>query len=213
MSVCIYIAKPEGVKSVNKTIHMSAADYRAMISRETETDSNMDPEQQYRNRCSNDRGRAFENLIEKGCQYYAQHGRAVINKVYEPYRCIKKFEGGRFMGQFTARAEPDFKGVLAGGRAIAFEAKSTRKNKIQQNVLTREQCEWLEQQECMGALAFVCVEIAGRFFMVPWKTWRDMKLIYGKKYLTAEDMPGLEVIYDGAVRYLEYTDGGMIDEN
>lgn len=198
---------------MNKTIHMSAADYRAMISK---GDSTEDPgggiEMQYRNRCSNDRGHAFENLIVKGCQYYAQRGRAVINKVYEPYRCAKKLDGGKFLGQFTARAEPDFKGVLKGGRAIAFEAKSTRKNRIQQDVLTKEQRAWLEEQDSMGALAFVCVEISGRFFMVPWKTWRDMKQIYGKRYLTAEDMPGLEVIYDGTVRYLDYTDGDRIDE-
>ncbi|MGN0181429.1 MAG: Holliday junction resolvase RecU [Candidatus Ornithomonoglobus sp.] len=197
---------------MDNTIHMSAADYRGMIRGDNTTDPDGGIETQYRNRCSNDRGHAFENLIVKGCQYYAQRGRAVINKVYEPYRCIKKLEGGKFVGQFTARAEPDFKGVLAGGRAIAFEAKSTRKDRIQQNVLTREQCAWLEEQHRMGALAFVCVEIGGRFFMVPWRTWRDMKQIYGKKYLTAEDMPGLEVMYDGAVRYLDYTDGGRIDE-
>lgn len=198
---------------MNKTIHMSAEEYRNMLTREENGAENIqDIPQRMRNRVSNDRGRAFENLIVKGCQYYAQRDRAVINKVYEPYRCIKKLEGGKFVGQFTARAEPDFKGVLAGGRAIAFEAKSTQKSRIQQNVLTTEQCTWLEEQLNMGALSFVCIEIQGRFFMLPWPVWRDMRKIYGKKFIMPGDIPEYEVIYDGAVRFLEYTNGGRADE-
>ena len=140
---------------------MTAVEYRKMIEgggNERAT------EERFRNRCSNDRGRNFENLIMKGCQYYAQSGRAIINKVYEPYRCIKILEDGKFIGQFTGRAEPDFKGVLHNGRSVAFEAKSTSKSRIQRNALTEEQMQWLAAQYSMGALAFVCVEIQGRFF-------------------------------------------------
>lgn len=195
---------------MNITKRMTAAEYRALINSggaRTQTDIT---NTQYRNRCSNDRGRFFEDAIQKGNQFYSHCGRAIVNKVYEPYRCVKKFDGGKFMGQFTGRAEPDFKGVLMGGRAIAFEAKSTQKNRIQRNVLTTEQLQWLEQQSEMEALAFVCVEIRGRFFMIPWETWRDMKQIYGRMYLTPEDVDCFELVYDGAVKYLDYVNGTTI---
>lgn len=190
---------------MNKTQHMSAAEYRGMMRKSGELHDA--EETQMRNRCCSDRGRAFENLIVKGCQYYAQRETAVISKVYEPYRCIKKLDGGKFVGQWVGRAEPDFKGVMRGGTAIAFEAKATQKSRIKQDALTAQQSAWLDEQSKMGALAFVCVEIKGRFFMIPWPVWHGMERIYGKKYLTPDDMPELEVIYDGSVRFLEYTNG------
>lgn len=165
----------------------------------------------WRNKGNNDRGRTFENLIKKGCQAYESEGRAIINKVYEPYRVMRKLHNGEFVGIFTARAEPDFKGVLSGGKAIAFEAKSTKKSRIQRNVLTDEQMKWLQNQQEMGAAVFVCVDISGRFFMVPWHEWRDMKAIYGKKFLMPGDIEKYEVMYDGCVRFLDYTDGSRIE--
>lgn len=161
-------------------------------------------EDRYKNMCSNDRGRIFENMLMRACRGYADSGRAVINKVYEPYRCVKVLNGGKFVGQFSGRAEPDFKGVLSGGRAVAFEAKSTSKSRIQRNVLTAEQMEWLEVQQKIGAMAFVCVQIRDEFFSVPWEKWRDMKEIYGKKFLMPDDMREYEVEFDGAVKFLDY---------
>lgn len=119
-------------------------------------------------------------------------------------------QNGRFVGQFVGRAEPDFKGVLCGGTAIAFEAKSTNKSRIQKSALTDPQTQWLDAQRAMGALAFVCVDISGRFFMIPWGIWRDMRSIYGKKFLMPDDIPEYEVIYDGSIRFLEYENGRTI---
>lgn len=161
----------------------------------------------YKNRNSNDRGRIFEDAIMEGCRRYATEGRAIVNKVYEPYRCIKILQDGKFVGQFTGRAEPDFKGVLKDGRAIAFEAKSTGKSRIQRNVLTEEQMEWLEAQQTMGALAFVCIQIRNQFFAVPWHIWRDMKSIFNKKFLMPGDIAEYELKFDGAVRFLDYMGG------
>ena len=179
---------------------MTAAQYREMMQGGGTAKTKSD----YINRCSNDRGRTFENLIMDGCEAYAREGRAIINKVYEPYRCIRILEDGKFIGQFVGRAEPDFKGVLNGGRAVAFEAKSTNKSRIQRNALTDEQMEWLEVQQTMGALAFVCVQIQGQFFSVPWNSWRDMKTIYGKKFLMPGDMKEFRVRFDGGVKFLDY---------
>lgn len=200
---------------MDTTQHMSAAEFRAlqaeiMRGQSPKTDVG-GGKRRIVNRENSDRGHEFEDLIQRGSVYYADHGRAIVGKVYEPYRCTKKLEGGRFLGQWTGRAEPDFKGVLRGGRAVAFECKSTRKSRIQRNALTDEQIGWLEAQAEMGAAAFVCIDIQGRFFSVPWYIWRDMKDVYGKKFLMPGDIPHYEVVFDGAVKYLDYINGRHLD--
>lgn len=187
---------------MDKKHRMTAAEYRNRIVNE-----NGDSKTALRNRASNDRGKAFENLLMKGCRYYQNKAAAVINKVYEPYICTKILQSGQFMGRFIDRAEPDFKGVLAGGQAIAFEAKSTQKSRIQYDALTTTQLDWLAQQEDIGAIAFVAVNIQNRFFSIPFGVWERMRDIYGKKYLVPEDIAEYEVIFDGAVRFLEYENG------
>lgn len=186
---------------------MTAEEYRGLIS----WSENTDGEQVLRNKVSAARGRAFESLLMRGCNYYRQNGVAIINKVNEPYIVTKKTNGNKFMGRFTGRAEPDFKGVLRGGRAIAFEAKSTQKSRIQRNAVTDTQMEWLREQQKFGAVTFVAINIQEKFYTIPFDVWDDMKNIYGKKYLMPDDIQGYEVIYDGAVRFLEYEDGTRVE--
>ena len=189
---------------MNKTERILAADYRRINNGDT------DLETVQRNRQSNDRGRNFENLLMKGAQHYALNEIAIINKVYEPYICLKLQDNGKFTGRFTGRAEPDFKGVLKGGRAIAFEAKSTQKDKMFQSVLTSEQSQWLDEQNAMGAVTYVCINIKNKFYTLPWFIWKNMKEKYGRKYITPEDIYMYEVIFDGSVRFLEYKNGATI---
>ena len=186
---------------------MTVDEYRALI----DENKNADGEQILRNKKSAARGRAFESLLMRGCNYYRQKEVAIINKVNEPYIDTKKTTGNKFSGRFTGRAEPDFKGVLYGGRAIAFEAKSTHKSRIQRNALTDNQMEWLREQKDFGAVTFVAVNIQDKFYSVPFDVWDDMKNIYGKKFLMPEDIAGYEVKFDGAVRFLEYEDGTRVE--
>ena len=185
---------------------MTVDEYRALI----DENRNADGEQILRNKKSAARGRAFESLLMRGRNYYRQKGMAIINKVNEPYIVTKKTNGNKFMGRFTGRAEPDFKGVLYGGRAIAFEAKSTQKSRIQRNAVTDTQMEWLREQKKFGALTFVAVNIQEKFYTVPFDLWDNMKLFYDKKFLMHDDIADYEVIYDGSVRFLEFENGGKI---
>lgn len=203
---------------MNKTERMSAAQYREYISGGTaESGKATGPgnDTSYKNRVSSEGGRGFEELIKKGCEYYAGRGRAMISKVHEPYIVTKILPDGGFIGKFIGRAEPDFKGVLKGGQAIAFEAKSTSKSRIQRSVLTPEQMQWLDAQMMMGALTYVCVGMTdkqkrARFFMIPWHTWADMKIDYGKKFLMPDDIPEYEVRFDGTLKFLDYVSKGSV---
>ena len=57
-------------------------------------------------------GKNFEKLIDLACKYYRAEGKADIAKIDEPFRVIRLKNAGRFEGQFTKNANPDFEGTL-----------------------------------------------------------------------------------------------------
>ena len=127
----------------------------------------------------------------------------------EPFRVITKDRGrGIATVQFTARAQPDFVGCLTGGAAIAFEAKYTETGKLHQNVVTPTQAKALENFQALGGIAAVCAGIGDRFFMIPWEIFSDMKRIYGRLYVTAEEVAGYRVKFNGVIWFLDYLDKG-----
>jgi recombination protein U len=159
----------------------------------------------YRGAVSRSQGLLHEKMIEAGCQYYRQIGKAYIVKEPEPFRVLKKDKRtGRAMIQFVRHAQPDFHGTLKDGLSIVFEAKHTQSDRIKQDVITPEQAASLTIQEKLGAAAFVCAGIEGRAFMVPWAVFSNMKDYYGRKYATAEDLSPFEVVQDMCIKFLEY---------
>ena len=158
----------------------------------------------YQNRINNAQGHFFENFIKGACLYYKQKGIAKIEKQPEPFRVMKKEKDGTATVRFTAHAEPDFIGTLAGGHTIAFEAKRTLTDRIKQDVITQTQWQSLDDYAALGACAGVCVGIGSVNAFVPWEVWRNMKLIYGRKYMTVEDIEPFRVQYNGSILFLDY---------
>lgn len=159
--------------------------------------------QQYKNRQNNARGQHFEKEILAGCRMYQRFGIAEIDKTPEPFRVTRKGKNGIFTGRFSTPAQPDFQGTISGGKSIVFEAKRTTKDRIARNVLTDTQMDILEKHSRLNAVCGVCVNIQDDFFFIPWKVWRDMKKIYGRKYLKTDDVQTYKVGYDGAVHFLD----------
>ena len=89
----------------------------------------------HRNMQSNGFGKNFERSVLMACDYYRDNNLADISKVDEPFRVVKLMGNGRFLGQFTKKANPDFEGTLAGGKSICFECKYTSKDRIQESVI------------------------------------------------------------------------------
>lgn len=166
------------------------------------------PLNQIRGMRNNAQGYIFEDNIKKACQIYKMQGKATVDKTPEPFRVLRKNPDGVFTGRFTALAQPDFQGTLAGGQSIVFEAKYTTTDRISRNVLTQEQCETLEAHHVLGAATFVVFGIRSDFFSVPWVIWRDMKRIYGRQYLQSADIERYRIKFDGAVRFLDYIHSG-----
>lgn len=163
-----------------------------------------DPRNQWRGRVNNAQGFIFEDEIKKACEIYETLGRAKVDKTPEPFRVVAKYKNGLFSGRFTAPAQPDFQGTLNGGRSIVFEAKYTTGDRINRNVLTKEQMDTLEDHHQIGAAAFVVFGIKDRFFTMPWVYWRDMKKHYGRQYLLPQELDNWRVSFTGAVMFLDF---------
>lgn len=163
--------------------------------------------QQYQNSVNNAQGHFFESYIKAACRIYQDNERAEIEKTPEPFRVTKKHRDGTFTGRFTALAQPDFIGTLNGGRAICFEAKYTTTDRMKRSVLTDTQMKTLESHSKLGAVTGVCIGIQDKFFFIPLEVWQDMKKIYGRQYLTAEDIEQYRVKFTGAVMFLDYIHG------
>ncbi|OGQ97193.1 MAG: hypothetical protein A2284_00015 [Deltaproteobacteria bacterium RIFOXYA12_FULL_61_11] len=134
-------------------------------------------------------GGRFQGLVDLINQGYEQTGRAVITRKAVPGRFLQR-RGRRLSpsaevlalnGQIAdggelrlfvpeSKAEPDYGGVLAPqGRAIFFDAKSTKRGRIDYDNLHPHQVAYLRRVAAMGALAGFLVEFSRseEVFFVP----------------------------------------------
>ena len=146
-----------------------------------------DPKRQLLGKIAKARGKQFESRIDDSFAYYAQKGFAIIEKTPEPMRPIKSLGEGRFVAIFEKQAQPDYKGTLAGGQVVVFEAKSTATDRIIQDRVTEDQAERLSRCAKLGGLAFVLCQFAsGQVYKLPWSIWENMQQQIGVKYITEE---------------------------
>lgn len=162
----------------------------------------MNYSQAYRNRSNNDRGKLFERLIDQACWNYRVKEIAIVEKTPEPFSVKKKNKDGTFTGYFIGNAQPDYKGTIVGGRSIVFEAKVTSMDRISQNVVTNFQASCLEMHEQLGAVVGVCCMINKTVAFVPWSIWKDMKSIYGRKYILEKELREFQVPTPGYIDFL-----------
>lgn len=157
-------------------------------------------------------GESFESVIDASLQWYQQRGVACVEKTPEAMKPLSKpNRNGQFLACFTKAAQPDFKGTLAGGRGVVFEAKHTDGDRIEYSRLTKEQADRLDLHHRLGAVAFVLVSFGLRdFYRIPWEVWRDMKDIYGHKHMKEPECEPYRVHYmAGVLKML----GGVVDDD
>lgn len=169
---------------------MSAEAYRASI-------------QGKRNRAM---GLKFEEIVDEACEYYKSLGIAYIEKTPEPMKVIGVVNRrlGHFKACYDKTAQPDYKGTMAGGRSVCFDAKHTETDRIEQKAITETQRDALNTHEAMGALCFVVVCLEDKYYRVPWEKWKTMKEDCGHKYMNAADLtPYMLGTWPGDLRFLE----------
>ena len=162
-----------------------------------EAERNIEYERRQQGRRAKYAGERFENMISAACNYYRSQNIADIEKTPEPMRPLKPYgdrRRGQYVAVFTKKAQNDYKGILNGGRCIAFEAKHTDADKIEASAVSDRQAELLENYEKMGASCFVLVSFKfEQFYRIPWSVWRDMKDIYGHKHLKRSEIQDYEI--------------------
>lgn len=148
-----------------------------------------DPRRQYMGRRNKATGETFERWIEHSCRHYLDLNIAHIEKTPEPFHITGKDANGVVKGYYEKKGQPDYKGVLCDGTGIIFEAKHTDTGRIKQEVVTDKQWESLDIYEKFGAHCFVMVSMGlSKFYRVPWSVWKQMKDLFGRKYMTEEDL-------------------------
>lgn len=152
-------------------------------------------------------GAGFEYIINRACAYYSSIGLADVEKTPEPMKPLGGADRtGRFLACYTKQAQPDYKGILKGGRAINFEAKHTDSDRMAADRVSDAQALRLSRTESLGGVAFVLCSFYGRdFYRVPWPVWRDMKRLFGRKYITPADVERyrVKIAAPGVLLFLE----------
>lgn len=155
------------------------------------------------------RGRGLEDQIKAANEAYMVRGQAQINFIATP---AKKINGEMV---FTDKSTVDFVG-LCHGRGIAFDAKSTKRDKFPLSNVKEHQVEFLRRWRDQGGLSFFIVEFAAHreIYCVPlsfFEKYWDAAMNDGKKYIPLED---IRFTYDPvkpgrglAVDYLPYCVG------
>ena len=134
-------------------------------------------------------GETFERWISTACKFYLNKGFAHIEKTPEPFHITGKDMNGVVRGYYEKKGQPDYKGILCDGTGIMFEAKHTDSDRIKQSVITETQWESLDIYEQFGAHCYVMVSIRlESFFRVPWSVWKNMKELFGHKYMNETEL-------------------------
>ena len=153
-----------------------------------------DPRRQLQGLKNRAHGKQFEDRIDTTLEYYKLRGFASIDKTPEPMRVIERLSGGRFIACFLKKAQPDYKGIIKGGREILLEAKYTDADRIEQSRVSQEQSDYMDEHQRLGARCYVIAGYStGAVYRVPWDTWKNMKALYGRKYVTEADLKQYQV--------------------
>ena len=151
-------------------------------------------------------GLKFEEIVDEACEHYRSMGLAHIEKTPESMKIIGVLNRklGHFKACFDKKAQPDFKGTMAGGRSVCFDAKHTETDRIKQDAVTENQWDALNIHEAMGAWCFVIVCLDNTYYRVPWERWKTMKEDCGHKYMNAADLhPYTLGAWPASLRFLE----------
>ena len=134
-------------------------------------------------------GKRFEARLEASFEYYRLKGFALIEKTPEPMRPTKSLGNGKFIAFYEKKAQPDYAGVIKGGREIIFEAKYTGTDRLEQSRVLTSQAEYMTRHEALGARCYVLAGFrSGDVYRIPWAVWSDMKRCFGRKYVTEADL-------------------------
>lgn len=139
------------------------------------------------------RGQAFEQLVNIANEQYRRAGVALIHKRPTPVRVLKSKGTQVLLGFYEAKSTVDYDGVYRG-RAIYFEAKSTReRNRFRLDLIREHQLKHMEEAERCGAICFFLIEfvLLRKVFFVPFghvRHWVQRAKQGGRKSIPLDEL-------------------------
>jgi recombination protein U len=137
------------------------------------------------------RGQAFEQLIEITNKQYALKGQATIQKVPVPWKVFYDKKTKRSKAIPEEKSTVDFIGA-SNGRAIAFDAKSTREvTRFPLSNIENHQILFLKNWKDNGGISFILVEFAKKreTYLLPFQSlenWWNEAQLGGRKSIPYE---------------------------
>ena len=106
------------------------------------------------------RGQGFERLITRSAAIYRQKNQALIDKI--PTSWVVQRAGKRIVSAFPEKKSGvDYIGIIATGRPIAIEAKSTiERTRFPLSLIEPHQYDFLKQWHTLGGFAFILLEFS-----------------------------------------------------
>lgn len=134
-------------------------------------------------------GAFFEKQLRETFTTLEAWGLCALSKAPTPLKIISRADEGVFRARLIVSGQPDFYGVLRGGRAVVIEAKYTATAQMPASRLLEHQEAALRRHAELGALTLVAVSFGSmRIGLIPFAEWCAMKTILGRKYVTFEDL-------------------------
>lgn len=170
---------------------ISIEEYKMLIQKDTQKNAM----RQLQGKVNRSLGQNFEKQIETICEFYKLNKLAIVEKTPEPMKILKHIDNGHFETVFEKSAQPDFKGIIKGGRTVVFDAKFTEKDRITYQALSDFQREELQNYNDLGAMAFVLAGFPnGNMYKIDISIWSDMKNIFGRKYIKQTELDEMKLI-------------------
>lgn len=123
-----------------------------------------------KNRAYANKGQAFEKLLIHSAAAYRRKNQAAIDKI--PTSWIVQRAGKRIISAFPEKKSGvDFLGIVANGRPIAIEAKSTNeRTRLPLALIEPHQAEFLQQFHMLGGISFVLIHFVklGKVYRLPY---------------------------------------------
>lgn len=105
------------------------------------------------------RGKTFESLIDHSNDIYKRKGIALINKRPTPVQILSTKGAMITRAVYSKKSTVDYDGVYKG-RAITFEAKTTKGKSLPLSMVQDHQVDYLDDADDHGAISFIIVNFS-----------------------------------------------------
>ena len=154
----------------------------------------------------NNLGRAWEAQLQVWHKAYKTNNQAYVIHAPPPVKVLSVVKpDGSFQARWWKKGPCDFIGVVAGGRAVVFDAKHCASDRWPFKSLEVHQARALHAATQSGAFAFVALRMGRKALVLPWTAfatvysdWANGKSQHGAASLTLQELRAIATPMDSS---------------